>query len=120
MELNRKAKGLAAAEHSLDLRWREGNFLAEGVHRIRKRLAMRGFERWNAYVVDIRIGAPGVFRRHSVRAKKGRADPNRQSVRDSPRGAEHAKFGFNVQPVTGLDLDRGDALGHKPARTLKR
>ena len=32
----------------------------------------------------------------------------------STRGAQHLDFGFRIEPVAGLDFDRGHAFGAQP------
>jgi hypothetical protein len=71
---------------------------------------MRGVERGQADVVDIGVGAAPVFRRHGMGARKLVLTCTGRS-RNARAARSIFKFGLDVEPVAGLDLDRGDAFG---------
>ena len=68
--------------------------------------------------VDIGGDIPGVLGGDGVAAEIGRRHRHREGLAEPPRDAEHPELGVAVEPVAGLDLDRGDALGHQHLKPL--
>ena len=53
-------------------------------------------------------------------AEEGRADRHGALVAEPARGAQHLRLVLEVEPVAGLDLDRGDALGDQRVEPRQR
>jgi hypothetical protein len=111
MQLDRNAERPGAVEDAGNLFRRKGDALAETVDRIDQPFGMRGFKTGDADLVDIGVGAALVFRWHGMGAEIAGPDPHRSVCRQrrAPRAASSVRF--DVEPVAGLDLDGGDALG---------
>ena len=50
------------------------------------------------------------FRRQGMRAEEGGAHRDRPLVAEPARGTQRLRLVFEIEPVAGLDLDRGDAF----------
>ena len=71
--------------------------------------------------VDVVIGAARELRRHRMRAEEARRHRHREIAAPSyARGAQHARFGIEREPVAGLDLDAGHAFGEQRGEPRSR
>jgi len=113
MDLDRQALGLGGLEHGFHLIRREGDALAEDVDRVRQPLGGDGIEQRPGDERRVVARATLVFRRHGVRPEEGGADRHRPLAADAARDAQLLQLRLLLQPVSGLDLDGGDAFGHQ-------
>ena len=90
--LDRQAVPRGRLENPPALRRREGDPLAEYVHRVGQSLRGRGGENLIANAGDIIVAAAGIFRRHGMRGKQRRGHVDRQVFRQAAgqRGASSA------------------------------
>ncbi|MCY1504277.1 hypothetical protein D9M68_384420 [compost metagenome] len=116
MQLHRQAKALGHLEHPLHLRRREGQVLAEGVHRVHQPFAGQGRQHLVADVRDVVVGAAGVLRRQGVGGQAGGAHRERQGFAQAPGDAQHLALAGQVQAVAGLHFQGGDAIAQQLAR----
>ena len=72
---------------------------------------MGGGETRDRHLVDVGIGAPGIFRRHGVRRQPAGHHPHRPHLAKLARGAQHLQLVGDGQAVARLDLDHHDAFG---------
>ena len=63
------------------------------------------------------VGATGVFRRQRMGAKQGGGHPHRAQLAEAAGHAQHLQLVGQGQAVTGLDLDRGHAIGQQRVET---
>lgn len=57
-----------------------------------------------------------MLRRNGVQTQIGGADTHTALAPDATRDTQHLQFAVMIQPIAGLDLDRGDARGFQPSR----
>ena len=100
-------------EHGLGLVRREGDTLAEDVDGIGQPLGRDGIEHRSCDERGVVARTALVFRRHGMGAEEGGADSDGPLAADPARDAQLLEFRLLLQPVAGLDLDGGDALGQQ-------
>ena len=98
-------------EDALDLRGREADVVAVGVHGIGEPLGRGGRQDLVADTLNIVVAPVLELGRHGVGGEQCGADGERQALAERARDAEDLELVVLVEPVAGLDLDRGHALG---------
>ncbi len=111
MQLDRQAKRLGMLEDARHFLDREGDALAEPVDRVDQPFGMALVHAGDDHFVDIAGAVVLEFRRQSVGGEPGGDDMHRARLADAARDPQHLQFGGDVEPVAGLDLQRGDAFG---------
>ncbi len=120
MQLHRQAELLRALEQATGFLAAEADAFAERIDRIDQAF---GGERGQHLVADQRhvVGAAiGVLRRQRMQAEKTGAHADAELAAESARHAQHAPLAVEIQPVTGLDLQRGHAVGKQRPCTRQR
>ncbi|MNQ96883.1 N-formimino-L-glutamate deiminase [compost metagenome] len=116
MELDRQTQLQRGLEHPFNLRRRERKVLAERIHGIHQAFGCQHRQHAPRDLVDVIIGAPREFRRQGMRGQAGRAHGQGQGVAQPPRHPEHLALVGQVQPIAGLDLQRGHAVAQQMQR----
>ena len=88
---------------------REGDAVAEGVDHVGEAFPGRGGQHLVADASD--IGLARHAGRKGMRAQKARDTRTGLRLAEASRRTQHAQFGFDLEAIAGLDLDRRDALG---------
>ena len=101
----------AAANTRSDLRGREGDRLAERVHRIGEPLAGERRKHLLRHEIDVGIGTARELRRHRVRPEIGRAHGAPRLAPEAARHAQHPRLRLEVEPVARLDLEGRRPVG---------
>ena len=113
MELDGQAQGLGHLEDPAGFVDREGDALAEGVDRIGELGPGHGGEDLIADEVEVAGAVVLELRRQGMGAEIGGHHVHRAPLGELARHLQHLHLGVAVQPVAGLDLDGGDALGQQ-------
>lgn len=122
MELYRKTKGFRLVKHKTYLRGRERYAFAEAVHGIHQPFGMGSFKSGENDLGNIVISAASKFRRDRMGREIAGKNTHWSHRTETARGAQHLQFGFNVEPVTGFDLDGRDTFtqqGVQPRQALR-
>ena len=115
MQLDRQPGRPSRRENLPRLLGREPDvLLAERIDRVGQPLARDRREHVVADGGDVGVLVAVRFRRQRMGAEERRHDRHRPLDAEPARGAQQAGLGVEIEPVTGLDLDRGDALGDQP------
>ncbi|MCY1241407.1 hypothetical protein D9M72_543040 [compost metagenome] len=69
-------------------------------------------------MIDVVVGAIGVFRRQGVSGQTGAAHADGQFGTEATGHAQHLALVGQVQAVAGLDFDAGDAITHQAFQAL--
>ena len=102
---------MALIEDAGDLVGRKGDAFAEAVDGIDEALCMRLLQAGQDDLGDVIAVAALVFRRRRMGAEIGGDDTDRAGIFQRAGSLQHLHFGFDVEAVAGLHLDRGDAFG---------
>jgi hypothetical protein len=105
MELDRQVAGARRGEDPAGLLGREGDLLAEGIHRIGK--PGDGGQHLLHHAVDIGPAAAFELRRQGMGAEE--AGPDRHALQ-APGGAKHLGLVCGIEAVARFDLEGGHAL----------
>ena len=113
MQLDGDAELLRRPEDLLGLGQREGDALAEHIHRIHQPFGGQRGQHVVADEVDVVLAAPCVFGRQGVRAQKSGAHRHPKHLAQAARHAQLLAFVLQRQAVAGFDLDGAHALGQQ-------
>ena len=111
MELDGEAELLGLDEDALDLRGREADVVAVRVDGVGESLGRSGGQDLLAYTFNIVVAAALELGRHGMGREERGADGQREALAERARDAKDLELVVEVEPVAGLDLERGHALG---------
>jgi hypothetical protein len=98
-------------EDPRDLVRAEGDALAEAVDRVDQPFGMGCVHAGDHHLAEIAVAIVPILRRQGVGGEPAGHHPHRPLRTDRPGDPQHLQLARAVEPVAGLDLQRGDALG---------
>jgi ribosomal protein S4 len=113
VNLHGHAQNGRSLEHPLHLSRSESHALAERIHCVGQTLRDQTGQHLAADRFDVPVLVAGELRRQGVSTQKRRADSHRPHPSKRARHPKLPGLCRQIEAVAGLDLNRGDALGHQ-------
>src|SRR5688572_27373870 len=120
VQLYAESEFLRLDEHAFDLYRREADGVAVGVDGVGQSFGNRGRQDLVAHILNVIVRPVLELRRHGMGGEQGRADVDREPRAERARDAKDLELVVLVEPVAGLDLHRGHALGDVLAGARER
>ena len=112
MQLHRQAERARGLEHAPRLRRREADAFAERIHRIDQPFRMQSRQPADGGV-DVAVGIVRELGRQRMRGEIRGPHFDAEAFAQCARDPQHLAFAVEVQPVAGLDLQRGHAIAQQ-------
>ncbi len=118
VQFHRQTQFAGADKHLFDLRRREGQVFAERIHRIHQPFCGQGREHFAADVMNVVVGAVGVFRRQRVRRQASAAHGDGQHRAEPTDYPQQFALAGQIQTVAGFDFHGGHAVVQQTLEAL--
>ena len=110
MQAHRQAVSHRGVEYARALRRRECDALAERVNGVGKALGGGARDDRPAHEIEVGVAAVLVFGRKRVGGEEGTRYAHIEAFAQGAGDPQHPQFSLDIQPVTGLYLNGGNAM----------